>query len=150
MANAGEIAIHRPERFRPARLGAGDPEALREVARRLVASERPLVLTATSGRTEAGYHGLVRLAELLALPVVEWRARANFPADHPLHLGYAVRPLLDEADVVLAIDHDYPYIPTNAQPAPDAFVTQALTYPGAIALVEQFAGKVEFKQLPEE
>ncbi len=124
MANAREVAIHRPERFPPSRLGAGDPDALREVARRLVASERPLVLTANSGRTQAGYDGLVRLAELLALPVVEWRNRANFPADHPLHLGYDVRPLLDDADVVLAIDHDYPYIPTNTQPSAGAFIVQ--------------------------
>ena len=124
MATVGEVAIHRPERFPPSRLGAGDPDALREVARRLVASERPLVLTGNSGRTEGGYNGLVRLADLLALPVVEWRNRANFPSDHPLHLGYDVRPLLDDADVVLAIDHDYPYIPTNAQPAANAFIAQ--------------------------
>ncbi|HEX5166803.1 MAG TPA: thiamine pyrophosphate-requiring protein, partial [Thermomicrobiales bacterium] len=124
METVGEVSIHQPGRFPPARLGAGDPDALREVARRLVASERPLVLTGNSGRTEAGYHGLIRLAELLALPVVEWRNRANFPGDHPLHLGYAVRPLLDDADVVLALDHDYPYIPTTAQPAESAFIVQ--------------------------
>lgn len=124
MESVGAATIHRPERFPPARLGTGDAAALRDAARRLVESERPLVLTANSGRTQAGYHGLVRLAELLALPVVEWRNRANFPADHPLHQGYDVRPLLEQADVVLALDHDYPYIPTQMQPRADACIIQ--------------------------
>jgi acetolactate synthase-1/2/3 large subunit len=124
MANAGTAAIPRPERFGPARTGAGDPVALHEAARRLVEAERPLVLTANSGRTAAGYDGLLRLAELLSLPVVEWRNRANFPTDHPLHQGYDVRPFLDSADVILALDHDFPYIPTLAQPSDDAFIIQ--------------------------
>ena len=124
MSQVGEVSIHDPARYRPSRLGAGDPSALREVARRLVESERPLVLTSNSGRTEAGFRGLVRLAELLALPVVEWRNRANFPADHPLYQGDEVAPLLEQADLVLALDHDFPYIPTLTKPGPDAFVVQ--------------------------
>jgi acetolactate synthase I/II/III large subunit len=124
MHQVGEVTLHDPARYPPSHLGAGDPLALREVARRLVESERPLVLTSNSGRTEAGFHGLVRLAELLALPVVEWRNRANFPADHPLHQGDEVAPLLEKADLVLALDHDYPYIPTLTQPPADAFIVQ--------------------------
>ncbi|HZQ36376.1 MAG TPA: thiamine pyrophosphate-requiring protein [Dehalococcoidia bacterium] len=114
----------RPQTAPPARLGAGDPDALREVALRLVESERPLVLTGASGRTAAGFHALVRLAELLALPVVESRNRVNFPADHPLHQGYEAGPLLEQADLVLVLDQDVPYIPTRVAPAPDATVIQ--------------------------
>jgi acetolactate synthase-1/2/3 large subunit len=124
MESVGAVDLHRAERFRPATLGAGDPAALREAARRLVASERPLVLTANSGRTAAGYHGLVRLAEQLALPVIEWRNRANFPTEHPLYQGDDEEPWLRNADVVLALDHDYPYIPTVGRPAPDATIIQ--------------------------
>lgn len=124
MTQTGDLDIYQPERFRPAKIGGGDPAALAELSRRLVASERPLVLTSNSGRTEAGFHGLVRLAELLALPVVEWRNRANFPADHPLYQGDEVAPLLRDADLVLALDHDYPWIPTLTQPAADAFIAQ--------------------------
>ncbi|HUG16880.1 MAG TPA: thiamine pyrophosphate-requiring protein [Thermomicrobiales bacterium] len=124
MDAVGSVTLHRPERFPPARLGAGDPESLREAARRLVGAERPLVLTSSSGRSEAGYRGLLRLSELLALPVVEWRNRANFPGDHGLHQGYEVGPLLRNADVLLALDHDFPYIPSVVQPAADAFIIQ--------------------------
>lgn len=124
MARPGQVAIFRRQRMPPARLGAGDPEALREMGRRLAKARRPVVLTGATGRTAEGLQALVRLAEALALPVVEWRDRVNFPADHPLHQGYDPRPWLAEADVVLVLDHDVPYIPTLAGPRPDAFIAQ--------------------------
>ncbi len=124
MDNVGEARLNEPERFPPVRLGAGDPEALRQAARKLVDSSNPIVLCENSGRTESGFKNLVRLAELLALPVVEWRNRANFPADHPLHLGYDDKEFVESADVILALDHDYPYIPTHTRPNPGATIIQ--------------------------
>lgn len=124
MAEPGEVIVHQPAHYPPVKLGAGDPAMLRDIARRLVAAERPLVLTADTGRTAAGHRGLLRLAELLALPVVEWRNRVNFPSDHPLHQGYDPSDLLERADLVLVLDHDVPYIPTVARPAPGATIIQ--------------------------
>jgi acetolactate synthase-1/2/3 large subunit len=106
----------------PARAGAGDPDALRDVAERLVRSERPLVLTSTTGRSQEGFDGLVRLADLLALPVVEWRTRTNFPATHPMHQGFRPQGLIETADLILVLDHDVPYIPAQTGPPPDAAV----------------------------
>jgi acetolactate synthase-1/2/3 large subunit len=108
----------------PSRIGAGDPEALREVAARLVRSERPLVLTSTTGRSRRGFDALVRLAELLALPVVERRDRTNFPTSHRLHQGFQPGPFVDTADVILVLDHDVPYIPTQTMPRRDAAIVQ--------------------------
>jgi acetolactate synthase I/II/III large subunit len=126
MSSPGTVQLHRPERFPPTKLGAGDPEQLQEVARRLVQSERAVVLTAASGRSRAGFDGLIRLAELMALPVVEWRDRVNFPAAHPLHQGYSytVDPLLESADLILVLDHDVPYIPTRAELSSTATIVQ--------------------------
>lgn len=124
MNGVGEAVLKRPERFPPVRLGAGDQESLRTTARKLVDSHNPIVLTENSGRSETGFRNLVRLAELLALPVVEWRNRANFPADHPLHLGYDDKEFVEAADVILALDHDYPYIPPRTQPLPGATIIQ--------------------------
>lgn len=124
MNAVGEAELYQPERFPPVRAGSGDAEALTEVARRLVACERPVVLTADTGRSAAGYQGLLRLAELLALPVVEWRNRANFPGDHPLHQGYDPAPFVAGADLLLALDHDVPYYPAQVQPPADAFIAQ--------------------------
>jgi acetolactate synthase-1/2/3 large subunit len=124
MAEAGGATGLAPSQSPPTRTGSGDPDALRDVAERLVRSERPLVLTATTGRTAQGYDALLRLAELLALPVVERRERVNFPTTHPLHQGFDPAPLLASSDLVLVLDNDVPYIPTQALPAPDADVVQ--------------------------
>ncbi len=106
----------------PSLLGTGDPDALGDVAERLVRAERPLVLTSTTGRTRQGFEGLVRLAELLALPVVEWRTRANFPATNPLHQGFRPQGLIESADLLLILDQDVPYILTQTGPPADATV----------------------------
>jgi acetolactate synthase-1/2/3 large subunit len=124
MAPASESTPLARERTPPARFGAGDRDALDEAARLLVESERPLLLTAMTGRSRAGFDGLLRLAELLALPVVERRERSNFPAGHGLHQGFDPASLVGSADVILVLDHDVPYIPTLVQPAPDAKVVQ--------------------------
>jgi acetolactate synthase I/II/III large subunit len=124
MADAGEATLSSRDQVPPARIGAGDPDALREVAARLVRSERPLVLTSTTGRTRRGFDALVRLAELLALPVVEWRERANFPTSHGLHQGFQSGRFVESADLILVLDHDVPYIPTQTTPRPDAAIVQ--------------------------
>jgi acetolactate synthase-1/2/3 large subunit len=124
MAGATQVAMPTRMQMPPARTGAGDPDALREIAARLVQSERPLVLTSTTGRTRQGFEGLVRLAELLALPVVERRDRTNFPTTHGLHQGFDPAPFLESADFVLVLDHDVPYIPARTRPRPDAEVVQ--------------------------
>lgn len=124
MAEVPRVVLPPPQQAPPARLGAGDPDALREVAERLVASEHPVILTCTTGRSRQGFDALVRLAELLALPVVERRERVNFPTSHPLHQGFDPAPFLETADVVLVLDHDVPYIPTKVRPPEDATIIQ--------------------------
>jgi acetolactate synthase-1/2/3 large subunit len=124
MTEVGEVTHPSRDRVPPARTGAGDPDALYEVAARLVGSERPIVLPATTGRTRRGFDALVRLAELLALPVVERRDRTNFPTSHPLHQGFDPAPFVESADLVLVLDHDVPYIPSRTTPREDAAIVQ--------------------------
>jgi len=124
MTEVGDVAAPSRPQTPPARLGAGDPDALRDVAARLVRSERPIVLPSTTGRTSRGFEALVRLAELLALPVVERRERTNFPTSHPLHQGFQSAPFVESADLILVLDQDVPYIPTQVMPRPDATIVQ--------------------------
>jgi acetolactate synthase-1/2/3 large subunit len=119
-----EFAPLDPGRFRPPVSPEGDTEALREVVRWLIASERPLLLTAYAGRNPETPAHLAALAELLAIPVVEQRLRVNLPTDHPLHLGFSPQPLLGEADVVLLLDRDVPWIPRDGTPPESCRVAQ--------------------------
>jgi acetolactate synthase-1/2/3 large subunit len=124
MTEVADVKLPALAQTPPARLGAGDPDVLRDIAVRLVQSERPVVLTSTTGRTKQGFEALVRLAELLALPIVERRERANFPTTHRLHQGFVPGPFVETADLILVLDSDVPYIPTQVTPRADATIIQ--------------------------
>jgi len=96
-----------------------DPDDARSIARWLVKSENPCIYTDRIGRDPEAVTELVRLAELLAIPVMESRHsdRCNFPATHPL---YGVGPLARDADVVLVFESAPPYMPGVDSPGANA------------------------------
>lgn len=97
-----------------------DPTALAEIARQLAKAKHPLIITGHSGKSEAAVEGLAAVAELVGAPVVSSSARMNLPTNHPLWGGISPNPYLPDADVILIIDCDVPYIPAQAKPAPEA------------------------------
>jgi acetolactate synthase-1/2/3 large subunit len=117
-----------PADYRPVEPAALTAEVTAEIARALAAARSPLIITGHLGRDPEAVPKLVELADLLAIPVIESAAsRMNFPADHPMHRGWqfttaAQNPLLAQADVVLIVDCDIPYIESNSRPSPDAAI----------------------------
>ena len=103
-------------------------EVTAEIATALAGARHPLIVTSCLGRDPSAVPSLVALAELLAIPVVEAMAyHVNFPYDNPLHGGYqyhsvSQNPLLAEADVVLVIDSDVPWIPAVNRPSDGAAI----------------------------
>jgi benzoylformate decarboxylase/acetolactate synthase-1/2/3 large subunit len=98
----GDIPVPAWERLKtPARMGP-DPAALRDLAARLVASERPLLVTGYAGRDPEAFDLLVQLAELLGAGVVDTGWRLNFPNRHPLNVTGS--DAVEEADCVLFVD----------------------------------------------
>lgn len=97
-----------------------DPAALREIARQLGQAKNPLIITSHSGKSPEAVAGLARVAELVGAPVVSSSSRMNLPTDHPLWAGISPNPYLSDADVILVVDCDVPYIPVETKPAPDA------------------------------
>lgn len=104
------------------------PEVAGQIATALAGAKHPLIVTSYLGRDPASVPALVELAELLAIPVIEAMAyHVNFPFDHPLHAGYQYHsvgqnPVLAEADVILVLDSDVPWIPAINKPSPGAAV----------------------------
>ena len=83
----------------------------------LLGAEKPLVVTSYLGRNEKSVGALVRFCETLAIPVVEFQQSCmNFPGTHELHLGFDPHSLIKDADVILVIDSDTPWIPAHAVP----------------------------------
>jgi acetolactate synthase I/II/III large subunit len=101
-------------------------EVAGEIAAALAGASAPLVVTSYLGRDASAVTALTELCELAAIGVIESvPMRMNFPADHPLHLGYqwttaGQNPVLAEADVVLVAGSDVPWIPATNRPAPGA------------------------------
>jgi acetolactate synthase-1/2/3 large subunit len=108
----------------PVAAPAPAPAALAELARVIAGAERPLIVTRTLGRNPAAVGALVALAESFAIPVVEHPnpAHVNFPNNHRLHLGYDPAPYLDDADLIMVIDTDVPWIPHLRSPSARAKV----------------------------
>jgi len=104
------------------------PAAVRAVAADLAAAERPLIVTSYLGRNPAAVGALSKLAVSCGIGVLESVPSAmNFPPDNPLHQGIQwnqkqQNPGLAEADVVLVLDSDIPWIPLHNRPAANARV----------------------------
>jgi acetolactate synthase I/II/III large subunit len=100
-----------------------DKGAIEEAARILAAAENPLIVTASAGRDPASVAALADFAERFAIPVVQHRPRhLCLPADHPCHLGYDAGHWLDDADAILVLECDVPWIPSLKAPRPECRV----------------------------
>jgi acetolactate synthase-1/2/3 large subunit len=117
-----------PVGYGPIAPAALTPDVTAEIAGALAGAKHPLIVTSYLGRNPAAVPSLVDLAELLGIPVVEAMAyHVNFPASHPLHSGYqyhsvAQNPVLAEADVILVLDSDVPWIPAVNRPSDGAAI----------------------------
>jgi acetolactate synthase-1/2/3 large subunit len=102
---------------------AADPEMLEEAAKLLGAAERPLLITASGGRTLDSARAIEQLAQALGVAVVHYRPRhLALSTEHPLHCGWDPHALLKEADVVLVVECDVPWIPKEGKPKAQAKV----------------------------
>lgn len=98
-----------------------DPDDARTVAEWLVRADNPVIYCGRSGRRPESVEALVRLAELLAVPVMENGSdRMNFPRTHYL---FGTGPAVGEADALLIIESLTAYTPPNL-PRPDAKIAR--------------------------
>jgi acetolactate synthase-1/2/3 large subunit len=110
-----------PAHWTPAVTAGLAPPAIDELHRALVEAQRPLVITTYAGRDPRAAQRLVELSERLGFAVCEVSPQyMNFPGDHPHHVGYQRNSLVDEADVILLLDVDVPWIVSKVQPAAQA------------------------------
>lgn len=99
------------------------PEDIEKLVDRLVTATSPVVLTEAAGREVETYRELVKLCELLALPVIEKPSAlfANFPKDHSLHQGHNISQYWDDMDLAVVIRTRVPWYPPSQNP-PNATV----------------------------
>ena len=118
-----EIRYEQPTR----RVASADPRAnetaLVEASGILAAAENPLIVTTSAGRDPAAVPALAALAERFAIPVVQFSPRhLSLPCDHPMQLGFNPASLVAQADAVLVLESDVPWIPSRVSPPAHARV----------------------------
>ncbi|HUZ75546.1 MAG TPA: thiamine pyrophosphate-dependent enzyme [Stellaceae bacterium] len=88
------------------------------IVKLIIAAKSPVILTDTVGRDPAAFAALVELADLFGIPVGSGRstAFANFPKNHPLHLGSAIDKYLKDSDLVLLVSCKAPWYPPSRKP----------------------------------
>lgn len=124
MAPAG-ASIDEPPLMQPARLGAPDPADIVEAASALVAARAPLIVTARAGADKAVPPLLSQLAARLGSPVVEYRPRhLSLSSEDDFHGGFEVSPWLADADLVLVLECDVPWMPGTDRTAEGLKVIQ--------------------------
>jgi acetolactate synthase-1/2/3 large subunit len=121
--NMNEFTYTTPSRQHAAAPACPNCEAAEEVAALLAAAENPLIITNCAGRDPKAWTALSDFTERFAIPVIQYRNRyMSIPSDHPMNLGYELKPLLQSADVILAIDVAVPWLPATDKVREDAKV----------------------------
>ena len=98
--------------------------AVKTIAEALLEAKRPLLITGHSGRNKACPPELVKLANRFpGLQVFDTGGSdVCFPFSHPSYVGmrYSVHDVTKEADLIIVLDCDVPWIPSRNRPRSDA------------------------------
>lgn len=114
--------------WQPIAPAALPPDGVHAIAAGLLTARRPLVVTSYLGRNPPAVEELTRLCRRLGVGVLESVPNyVNFPADDPLYQGNQwnqprQNTALADADLVLVLDSDVPWIPSVSHPAEGAAV----------------------------
>jgi acetolactate synthase-1/2/3 large subunit len=104
------------------------PSDVSVVVHDLLTAKRPLVVSSYVGRKTSAVKQLIRLCQRLAIGFLESVPKTmNFPADDPLYQGNTwseprQNAALEQADLVLIVDSDVPWIPVVSRAAKNAIV----------------------------
>jgi acetolactate synthase-1/2/3 large subunit len=101
------------------------PADIERLAEWIAAARAPLVITGLLGQDPRDAAVLSRLADRWALPVVPYTSRYfAIATNHPMFQGSMPGPLLREADLVIVLESDVPWLPSKEAPPAGARVVQ--------------------------
>jgi len=126
MQPAGPAELRRTRGFARPGPAAIEPGTLARLAEQLAAARHPVIITSRLGRLPGAARSLARLAELATVPVVCRPESMNLRTSHPMRVGSGTTAanLIRQADLVLIIDCDVPWIPRYVTPSAEATIVQ--------------------------
>jgi acetolactate synthase I/II/III large subunit len=103
-------------RFSAVHPGAASTDDVETLADWILSAHYPMVITGYLGRDISTPKALEELSDLAGLGVVEYRGRVNFPLTHPHHQGFRPETATEQADLIIVLEHDVPYVPNETRP----------------------------------
>ncbi|HVV92940.1 MAG TPA: thiamine pyrophosphate-requiring protein [Hyphomicrobiales bacterium] len=101
------------------------PQAVATLADWIAGAKAPLIISSCVGRRPGETEALQAFAERFAIPVVLSNPHYMcIPASSPMHQGFMPGKLLPEADLVIVIESDVPWMPSQIAPDPSARIVQ--------------------------
>jgi len=101
------------------------PADIEQLADWIAAAKAPVVITGSLGQDPRDATALTRIAEQWALPVVPYNTRYfAISANSPMFQGSMPGPLLQDADLVIVIEADVPWLPSQEHPPAGARIVQ--------------------------
>lgn len=93
-------------------------EDAKTIAEAVAQAESPLLITTKVGLRDDGLSATQKFAECAGAGVVEQRPLAlALPRDHELHVGFTPSERFEEADLILVVDTDVPWVPERGTPS---------------------------------
>lgn len=108
--------MYLPEPLKIQGIETADPATLNKLNELLLSANNPIIYTRYLGRNPAAVYELVKLTDLLKIPVFERPGYMNFPTNNPLHMGTSIQPYIKQVDLLLVIDSSSwpPWYPPNS------------------------------------
>jgi len=104
----------------PTSRAAPDPQAIDRLAELIAGARCPILVTSGSGRDPATVGLVAALCTRFGIGIVEAKSRyVCAPADHPWHLGQSVHPYLGDADLLICLETEVPWLPETREPRPE-------------------------------
>ena len=128
------VTIHpfRKNQAEALRPGDGSIERTAEVMR---AAANPLIITGRLGSDPAAVSAMVGFAEALGAPVVTPASPfVSFPNTHDFHVGVNSAPYVKDADVIVVVECDVPWYPSQGKPPENTKVIQIARDPNYSAI----------------
>ena len=128
------VTIHpfRKNQAEALRPGDGSIERTAEVMR---AAANPLIITGRLGSDPAAVSAMVGFAEALGAPVVTPASPfVSFPNTHDFHVGVNSAPYVKDADVIVVVECDVPWYPSQGKPLENTKVIQIARDPNYSAI----------------
>src|SRR5690606_28148070 len=114
---AMEGADNSSGKISPASGGAPSLNNVKYICRLISEAKHPIIITSRAGFDQDVPDLLGKFATQIKAPVIEFKPRyANLDQEHEWHGGFEVSPWLNDADLIIVLDCDVPWIPLIKKP----------------------------------